>query len=249
MKKILLFIFLPAFLLTGCNTEKDVPEQLIEYVVEDYYNQYALESAVNYEYSSDSTWDNKTKTCTVNVKVSTEYAYGYIDAENSLVYEYSRSDDTWNLIRSGDWNESVRYDVEKKNEEEFYGEEQLDYFYNYNFYFTLKEINLEENYIVTDYQITEQYLIGYGYGENSGTVLSYSDNVEDENLSIVQYDGEDSGFYNSTLMNGESTNIPSCSLKIISDNDTMLELTIRFNIEGIEFSSLTWDDDAYLDNI
>ena len=105
MKKAILLSLLLILLLSGCKQHTEVPDVYIQWQAEDYLTS---ENILDSEYSSyeikASHFPNPSANIdTVNVVLIVNAPYGVFSVESQQVFQYSRSDDTWSIIRDYSW--------------------------------------------------------------------------------------------------------------------------------------------------
>ena len=105
MKKLLSFLLTITVIvsLTACGAPKQVPDQTIAWVVEDYLEECGHGSTDEFSYETTHSYDSATKTDTVNVSLSANLPTSSLNTSYSGTYQYDKTRDLWTLIRGGNW--------------------------------------------------------------------------------------------------------------------------------------------------
>lgn len=176
MKRILILLtLLLSILFCSCKQNTEVPDMYIQWGVEDYLDsENILPSEYNnYEIKTIHSPNSSTSTDSVNVSLIINCPYGVYSVESHQVYQYSKADDTWSLIRTDGWNNET-YTF---NETAFcktwsgggdYGEDELGNTYEIHIDdidFTNKTLLCAYSFntnIYDDYQVKTEFYSGTG---------------------------------------------------------------------------------------
>lgn len=230
--------------LTGCgNTSREVPEDQVQYAVEDYlsfcslngsktkYGSLELDEYSDMDFEAVHSWNKESNTDTVKLSISLDYAYGSLIAENTLIYEYNRSNDLWSLIRSDEWSEHAKYNPITIQLAEFSG----GLTYNPGLYWLYNtDINLETYEATAEYG-TNAYAYPVGHGWNDKLLPACMSGegtfeLQDTTCSVITAQGIEKG-------------IPALKL-IIEGEGCRLQLDLT--VCGILYSTLDVIDEALL---
>ena len=103
-KTIALFLcFFAVFALAACGAPKQVPDQTIAWAVEDYLKECGYGTASESSYEAIHSYDDSTKTDTVDIALSAEFPTASISTSCKATYQYDKSSGLWSVIRGGDW--------------------------------------------------------------------------------------------------------------------------------------------------
>ena len=119
-KTIALFLcFFAVFALAACGAPKQVPDQTIAWAVEDYLKECGYGTASESSYEAIHSYDDSTKTDTVDIALSAEFPTASISTSCKATYQYDKSSGLWSVIRGGEWTpvlvSSYRLNVTPKN--------------------------------------------------------------------------------------------------------------------------------------
>ena len=89
--------------LTSCSAPKEVPEQTIAWVVEDYLQGSGLGAVAESSYEVTHTPDESTKTDTVHIALDAAFERASLSSSYAATYQYNKASDLWTLIRGGQW--------------------------------------------------------------------------------------------------------------------------------------------------
>ena len=91
----------------GCSGKMAVPDRILEWAVEDYLqsSRYLDRNYTECKTNTSHSFDSETKTDTVKIELILEYPRYVSGAVYNAVYQYDKSEDQWNCIRGGVWEQ------------------------------------------------------------------------------------------------------------------------------------------------
>lgn len=213
--RLVLVLFVTIFFTACGNASKEVPEDEIMDHVETYYENNTMAGYLSREYDAVHSWNAETKTDTVQLKVITEYEYGFLIAECEQKYQYDRSSGLWNLKNSSQWAEYADYG-DKLDGAVFSG---TDEFGNINYTVNIESVDFETGEIIWNYDL-------------KGTSSGYYSQIQIAKTVSGTLEMHPDDTYTVSTLGPYNKEVPYCSLSATFGS---LVFGIDFTIRGPEY--------------